>query len=211
MSFILDSLRKSEHARQQTTGPSIADVRTSNDQKNNKSMIYWLAGLLAINALVLVMAIWRPWNNDTQTTVEVIQPKPVAAVRETLEHAVPSESRSEVRSLAREVRAPKTAVKTAPSKTNDSVPKVSSAPIEKNLGEDLPSIYQLQSSGDLKISDLHLDMHMFHDTPSRRFVFINSKKYKEGEKISEGPLLEEIRNDSVVFYHQGQRFLLPRN
>jgi hypothetical protein len=38
---------------------------------------------------------------------------------------------------------------------------------------------------------------------------INSKRYQEGDRLSEGPLLEAITSTGVVLRYQGQRFLLP--
>jgi general secretion pathway protein B len=46
--------------------------------------------------------------------------------------------------------------------------------------------------------------------PADRFVFINGRKYHEGMKLQEGPLLERIRRDGIVLNYQGVRFLLPR-
>jgi general secretion pathway protein B len=43
-----------------------------------------------------------------------------------------------------------------------------------------------------------------------RFVFINSRKYQEGQTITEGPIVEEITPDGVILSNHGQRFMLPR-
>jgi hypothetical protein len=36
-------------------------------------------------------------------------------------------------------------------------------------------------------------------------------KYSEGDRLKEGPVVEEITPDGAILEHQGQRFLLPRN
>ena len=46
--------------------------------------------------------------------------------------------------------------------------------------------------------------------PAERFVFVNMRKYHEGDTLSEGPTIERITPDGTVLNHQGQRFVLPR-
>ena len=74
----------------------------------------------------------------------------------------------------------------------------------------LPTLAELQLDNRIALSPLHVDVHVFNEDPRRRFVLINSRKYKEGERISEGPLLETIRRDGLVMYYRGQRFVVPR-
>lgn len=76
--------------------------------------------------------------------------------------------------------------------------------------EVLPSIGQLNFSGQQALPELHLDVHVFATKPSERFVYINMRKYHEGATLEEGPLLERIRRDGVVLNYQGVRFVLPR-
>ena len=76
--------------------------------------------------------------------------------------------------------------------------------------EVLPSIGQLNFSGQQALPELHLDVHVFATKPSERFVYINMRKYHEGATLEEGPLLERIRRDGVVLNFQGVRFVLPR-
>jgi general secretion pathway protein B len=75
----------------------------------------------------------------------------------------------------------------------------------------LPTIYQLQASGELLLPELHVDIHVFSEVAKDRFVFINMTKLKEGSQLAEGPLVEEITSDGVVLSHDGTRFLLPRD
>jgi general secretion pathway protein B len=60
------------------------------------------------------------------------------------------------------------------------------------------------------LPDLHLDVHVYATKPSERFVYINMRKYQEGNTLAEGPVLEHIRRDGVVLNYRGLRFLLPR-
>jgi general secretion pathway protein B len=75
----------------------------------------------------------------------------------------------------------------------------------------LPSFQDLQLRGELSLAPMHIDIHVYSDVPSERFVFINMRKYKEGEKTPEGPVVERIDPSGAVLSHQGRRFLLPRD
>jgi general secretion pathway protein B len=76
--------------------------------------------------------------------------------------------------------------------------------------EVLPSVNELNLSGQQALPELHLDVHVFGTKPSERFVYINMRKYHEGATLQEGPVLEHIRRDGAVLNFHGVRFLLPR-
>ncbi len=63
----------------------------------------------------------------------------------------------------------------------------------------------------MALPELHVDIHVFSDVARDRFVFINMTKHKEGSRLAEGPLVEEITPDGVVLSHNGKSFLLPRD
>jgi|HigsolmetaAR203D_1030402.scaffolds.fasta_scaffold00035_56 general secretion pathway protein B len=75
--------------------------------------------------------------------------------------------------------------------------------------EALPTLQDLLASG-AQLPDLHVDIHVHSPVPAQRFVFVNMRKYVEGETLAEGPLVERITSDGVVLNHRGTRFLLPR-
>jgi general secretion pathway protein B len=76
--------------------------------------------------------------------------------------------------------------------------------------EVLPTINELNLSGSQTLPELHLDVHVYGNQPSERFVFINMRKYHEGTTLQEGPTVEHIRRDGVILSYHGLRFLLPR-
>ena len=55
-------------------------------------------------------------------------------------------------------------------------------------------------------SAMHLDVHVYSDQPRERFVLINMRKYHEGERLQEGPVVDAITPDGVILSFQGQRF-----
>jgi general secretion pathway protein B len=74
--------------------------------------------------------------------------------------------------------------------------------------EVLPSINELNLNG--RLPEMHIDLHVYAAQASERFVSINGHRYREGETLAEGPVLERIRRDGAVLDYQGTRFLLPR-
>jgi hypothetical protein len=76
--------------------------------------------------------------------------------------------------------------------------------------EVLPSINQINLTGAQALPELHLDVHVYATKAGDRFVYINMRKYHEGNSLPEGPLVEHIRRDGVVLNYQGLRFILPR-
>jgi general secretion pathway protein B len=79
-----------------------------------------------------------------------------------------------------------------------------------DVEEALPSINEINLTGDQAFPELHLDVHVFAVNSAERFVFINMRKYREGATLPEGPTIERIRRDGVVLSYRGLRFLLPR-
>ena len=53
-------------------------------------------------------------------------------------------------------------------------------------------------------------VHVYSAAPEQRFVIINSRKRVEGERSSEGLLVEEITPDGVVLQYGGHRFFRHR-
>ncbi len=79
----------------------------------------------------------------------------------------------------------------------------------RGANEVLPTASSLVATG-TTLPDMRLDIHVYSNTPTERFVFINMRKYLEGQAITEGPTVERITPEGAVLNSQGLRFLLPR-
>jgi general secretion pathway protein B len=75
--------------------------------------------------------------------------------------------------------------------------------------EVLPTAMDLAAGGKA-LPELHLDIHVFSAKPAERFVFVNMRKYTEGQALKEGPTLERITSEGAILNQHGLRFLLPR-
>ena len=72
---------------------------------------------------------------------------------------------------------------------------------------DLPVWPQLSAGLLSQIGDsLRMDVHVYADRPEERFVLINLQKYREGERLTEGPTLEAVTPEGAVMSFQGERF-----
>lgn len=59
--------------------------------------------------------------------------------------------------------------------------------------------------------ELRLELHVWSTKPQERFVFVNGRRYREGDTTADGATVEEITPDGVVMNSRGNRFLLSRD
>lgn len=72
----------------------------------------------------------------------------------------------------------------------------------------LPTATELFLKGELTGPPLNLDLHVYYPEPGRRVVFVNGRKYREGERLSSGPTIREIVPEGVVLTDGVRNFLL---
>jgi general secretion pathway protein B len=264
MSFILDALRKSEHARQRETGPGLAEipVAPARPKKNlwaTAAVALLLVNLLAVGVLLLrraqqddaAAATSAPTPEGSSVTAEPVATPPVvaAATGPVTQGAAPPRAAptapSEGRNpLADEVGAgsAEPSLQAAASAVPDGPPAVTRqgsarpgsvvyAPVPE--AEDLPYVAPaparaVQPSPAPPASEpalpgadeviarggvppLHLDLHVYANEPQQRFVFVNSRKYREGDTLAEGPVVEQITTDGAVLNFRGSRFKLSND
>ena len=87
-------------------------------------------------------------------------------------------------------------------------PQANSSSRPASTGAGMPSADQLAATG---IPALNLDLHVYATVPAERLVFINSRKYREGETLQEGPVVSEITPAGVVLEYKGRSYLLTHN
>lgn len=227
MSFILDALRKSDAERQRTVTPGLADARYAAPRSRRSIWLPILVVVLAANAVFMTVQ-WLGKSADRPAPEPVATiPAPVAAspqppvirplARESefgeplLEPPMEMDIGEMERGLpmAREMALPAVEMP-APAPEAASAARPTSTPSRIIAGNDLPTVEQLIGSGALNIPMLNLDLHVYSDQPASRFVVINTRKYKEGAQLNEGPTLESITADGVVLVSQGRRFTLAR-
>jgi general secretion pathway protein B len=210
VSFILDALRKSEHERQRSTVPGLSHVPYATPARALPRWVLALIALLAVSVFALAGAWWlssRPTptlSAALPASVERPVERPPAAAP-LADRAVGTPSRALAEAANAGAREP------APAEATVAGPAASVAapePAPPRASEPtLPSVAALLAEG-IALPALRLELHAYSERPSDRFVFINGRKYVEGERLAEGPDLVSIAPTGAVLSLQGRRFLL---
>jgi general secretion pathway protein B len=58
---------------------------------------------------------------------------------------------------------------------------------------------------------LQMQLHVHSSVPASRFSVVNGSRYLEGDRLSEGPVVEEIAAEGAILSFRGRRFLLTPN
>jgi general secretion pathway protein B len=220
MSFILDALRKSEIERQRQSGPSIAEFPVAREDRRLPVALLAIGLLLAVNVGVLLFFLMRdvaapaadapPAAAAASPAVALPAPAPAPApaiasaasapVTSPAEDTASAPDFSEAATLPPEAPDP-TLLPDTPVATADAGVTWSEGPAPSAAG-----IAALTAG----LPELSVDLHIYTDDPAKRAVFINGRRYTQGDSIVEGPRIEEITRDGAVLNYRGQRFLLPR-
>ncbi len=216
MSFILDALKKSESDRQEQADTEFATVPSSPAAPVAPRWLWVLGSLLIINIFVLFGLILRPDApviNDAATNQPAVGATAAAAVDATPSSITPtteSASFADQVAVARQNQPARSRPVPQPVTAANIIPTVSVKNLRQTSAAILPSLTELRTNGTLQLPDLHVDIHVYSDVQSERFVFINMNKYKENSNLDEGPVLKEITSDGVILEHNGIAFILPR-
>lgn len=206
MSFILDALKKSEIDRQHQRSAEFAAVPTGGDGRRVPGWLWAFGLLLAINLAVLLGFLLRPGVEQPTLSPEPVAEITPPSVEEPsfAEQVADAKQQLPVRQDPVMVAEPVTAaaVPTTPAQVRSAAPRNPAS---------LPTIFEVRANGTVELPDLHLDIHVYSDTPADRFVFINMSKQRENTTLSEGPVVDEITPDGVVLEYRGTLFLLPRD
>ena len=270
MSFILDALRKSEHARQRQTGPGLAEVPIAPTKPRTNVWATAAVALLVVNLLAVGILLLRRAQQEDAATIAPTAAAPVAdaasgppanptlsappptvgtpvtqgaaparvpidepagpAARNPLADEVggaSNEIEASSRSAASAVPAgPPAVMKNGNVRRGGSVvyapvPEASDLPYSPPPREqpavqaaapqvaDMPNADEVAARGG--VAALHLDLHVYAGPPQQRFIFVNSRKYKEGDTLAEGPVVEQITPDGAVLNFRGSRFKLSND
>lgn len=240
MSFILDALKKSEVERQRQSIPGLIDMTPAARRRRLPWWAVSLGVLLLVNVLVVSFLLIRggPRSGTHAQTAASPTASSAAHAPATAETsaaaAAPADGSQAGGVVAHQgdqhfspldntpQYAPEIPVQNdastpaagaaapAPRSARHADPVLSDNETAADNDEVLPSVTELNLSGQQALPELHLDVHVFGTKPSERFVYINMRKYHEGATLQEGPILEHIRRDGAVLNFHGVRFLLPR-
>ncbi len=232
MSFILDALKKSEVERQRQSMPGLMDTPAARRRVGLPLWALLLGLLLVLNVAVLAVILIRNAAssgaaaplaaarkrapapavalNTAEPAAEHFSPlgaPPVYAPEITVPTEAPAAAQSGVPPLPDRAISQRSAPRSAQRRPE---PVLIDEDAQADNSEVLPSVNDLNLSGTQALPELHLDVHVYATKPAERFVYINMRKFHEGNSLPEGPVIERIRRDGVVLSYQGLRFILPR-
>lgn len=178
-------------------------------KQRNRALWIPLVALLAGLNLALLGVLWFAGGDDDT-------PKTAAQAPAATRTPTPATSRrgdADTRSLSAELEEPAAAIDEMPEPArfaSISPPAKQTAPAT-NSNDRMLTVTEAMLDGSLSITPLHLDIHVYSDNPTERFVFINTSRYGEGDRISEGPTVSTISKQGVILNYQGRDFLLARD
>jgi general secretion pathway protein B len=213
MSFILEALRKSERERQRGDVPALSNVPIAVASRAAPS---WAIAAIALLCAALIAVAWGWWETSSSRTnggaSALVAPAPsVAAARPPQpaaggERGAPIESpRAAGATIAlRSLAAPAATSAPAPRSAPPHAASATTSPLLR------PTVGELRAEG-VEVPELTLELHVYSDDPTQRFVFINGNRYVEGDALKEGPKVVEILPEGVALSAAGRDFMLPRN
>lgn len=247
MSFILDALRKSEHDRQRTAGPALAEVPVAPARPRTNLWAPIAVALLVVNVAVIGVLLLRKSNDvaapvasapTAAASATPVAPPPVARPAPApvpgglgAQNPLADEAGGEQPGVDPELLAGAAAVPEGPPAVTSTspgrgsvvyeslpdsavvggppapAPMPSARPAQEPGSSSMPSADELAGAG---VPALNLDLHVYTSNPAERMVFINSHKYREGDTLAEGPVVQQITPRGVVLEYGGRSYLLAQ-
>lgn len=99
---------------------------------------------------------------------------------------------------------------TGPVDTNAPTPTPDTAATSAPENEFLPRLSELTGDERSYLPALKLTMHVYAEDPAQRFVILDGRRLREGDRAADGVALEAIRRDGLVLSVNGRRVLLAR-
>jgi general secretion pathway protein B len=210
MSLILEALRKSEAERRRGLAPDVAMELPPVPATRTRAIPAWTWPALAVAVFAVAAAGWWMLRDDraSEPSADVVpaadtseadaMPAPPVVVRRQAPTPAPATSAP---SASGPAAATPTAAPTAPAAPPPR-PAPASAPAPASMAVAVPD---LDATG---LPPVKLTMHMWDETPARRFVILDGQRMAEGDR-SGGLSVVEIRRDGVVVERDGQRARVP--
>ncbi len=221
MSYILDALRKADRERNLGGVPDLEASHWGVRRQARSQRWIWIVGALPVfNGLLVAYVLFDRSARDATTDVAArtstapAQRPLVPVPRQRVEPPQPARARAPV-----PVRKPlpqPPARASAPAASVTPAPKVQTAPAASQPVVDATGEFKLQEWRDLplelrsRFTLPRIDVHVYAEDPDRRFIMADLKKYREGETMDNGAVLERIHPGSIQLNYEGTRFRVER-
>jgi hypothetical protein len=194
MSLILDALKKSEGARLRSDHPAMFESPVARPRATRPRWLSGLVALLVANGVLLAIVLLRADH-----------------AREPVAEVTGASSSTSVSSAVGAVVAPTKAANRASPTTPRSATRAPEVSITESTDTPTPvpvptvTRDELVAAG-LAIPEVTLGLHVYHERPAARFVFLNGQKLGEGAVSHEGLRVIAIAPRAVALEYRGSRF-----
>jgi general secretion pathway protein B len=209
VSYILDALDKAEQDRQHTRAPNLKTAHTAVIKPNGIPRVLWTA-VLILAALVVVLILYQGrglfWQQQRDQILVKTGARTVTPID--LVSSAPAEDSDKDSLAPADIEAPV---------QSPSIPARSQAElIEPEIADesysartaytDVLNINDLPLSVQRQIPDLSFSTHIFASDAAWRMVGINGNSRREGDKIDNNLVLQEITEQGVILGFKGYSF-----
>ena len=210
MSFIYEALKRAEDDNQQrVTAPARSHAGRAVSRGRSRWWMWALIGVLGANALVIgAWTIARSPRAAREASVIAPPQMPAPAPRE-----APGETAKPVQAIspAKEPRPARatpraSAALSAERGLSGASPIPTRVPVARPV--DRPAIPTALVPSSADGPNVTLQVLVYSETPTQRMVFIDGRRYAEGDAIDGETVLERINADGVVVKYRGQRFVI---
>ena len=219
MSYILDALKKADRERDLGEVPDLETAHWRARRHPRPQLWVWIVGaLLVFNGLLIIYVLLDRDSGDVPPVADIsrsestpTERKPVMPLSRAPDDAeLPATTRPRV-PVRPPVRQPPRQAPPVPSRVQTPATPPASQPPQASTSEfDLPEWRELSLEFRSGLSLPRIDVHVYAEDPARRFIMADLKKYREGETLANGAVLEKIHPGSIQLNYRGTRFRVER-
>lgn len=207
MSYILDALRRAESERERGGVPGLhanpLPAEHADDDEAAAPARRWLWGAAVLLLGAAGLAAWLLSAGVPSAPVQVAIAPPSPPIQRP--PAAAPQPGPELKRLEPAPLIIETPVETKPSPALPIVTSASTTP-PAVTERAVPALAELPEAFRRGLPPLATSGAMYSDAPAQRMLIVNGQLFREGDKIADGLVLEQIQLKRAIFSARGQRF-----
>lgn len=218
MSYILEALKKSDQERKLGEVPRLDTIQRAGENETAKPARTWMVPVLLINTLSIAVLLGYlvlrspeapgPRHATEDGPASTIETPRMAATSQ--ESPPPTESAVTLPLPEPEITLKEPTPTTTVSSTTDDTTIAADDPANFSKTGPVPWLSELPASVREQITPPKLEIHVYSESPGRRFVMIGGRQYHEGDRLPGELRLEEITPTGAVLSRHGKSFRIER-
>jgi len=233
MSYILEALKKVDQERDIGAVPDLATPQEAKRPQTRSYRWPWIiVTLLSVNAALVVMLLNDKDAEDAEVPVTAQVPlerqtaltndqpaQPIQQTSEALVSEAPTPEKPVLQKNEPILSTGEVVVLPESAYLQDSKPSIlpeeelsmqMDAMTTAKDNSQLQNWYELPQEFRNRLDLPRVDVHVYSEEPQRRYILVNLEKYREGERLTSGLVLEEILPNGMVMSYQGERFRVEK-